>query len=45
MKNQASREDRLEIADYVIENNSSLDDLRELVIKTHQKILGIKVDD
>ena len=45
MKNQASREDRLEIADYVIENNSSLDDLRKLVIKTHQKILGIKVDD
>ena len=45
IKNQASREDRLEIADYVIENNSSLDDLRKLVIKTHQKILGIKVDD
>ena len=27
------------------ENNSNLDDLRKAVIKTHQRILGIKLDD
>jgi len=45
MKNQATREERLKIASFVIENNSNLDDLRNSVIKTHQKILGIEIDE
>tara|TARA_B100001093_G_C26616828_1_gene922714 strand:- start:356 stop:949 length:594 start_codon:yes stop_codon:yes gene_type:complete len=45
MKNQAKREERLKIASFVIENNSNLDDLRNSVIKTHQKILGIEIDE
>ena len=45
MNSQASREDRLEIADFVIVNNSNLEDLRISVIKTHQKILGIEIND
>ena len=45
MNIQASREDRLEIADFVIVNNSDLEDLRISVIKTHQKILGIEIND
>ena len=45
MNSQASREDRLEIADFVIVNNSDLEDLRISVIKTHQKILGIEIND
>ena len=45
MNNQATREERLKIASFVIENNSNLDDLRNSVIKTHQKILGIKIDE
>ena len=45
MNSQASREDRLEIADFVIVNNSTLEDLRISVIKTHQKILGIEIND
>ena len=45
IKNQASREERLSIADQVIMNNSSLDDLRLEVIKVHQKLLGLKIDE
>ncbi len=45
ISNQATREERLKIASFVIENNSNLDDLRNSVIKTHQKILGIKIDE
>ena len=45
MNSQASREERLEIADFVIVNNSNLEDLRISVIKTHQKILGIEIND
>ena len=43
IKNQATREQRLSIADEIIINNSSLDDLRKQVIKTHQKLLGINI--
>ena len=45
ISNQATREERLKIASFVIENNSNLDDLRNSVIKTHQKILGIEIDE
>ena len=45
MNNQATREERLKIASFVIENNSNLDDLRDAVIKAHQKILGIEIDE
>jgi dephospho-CoA kinase len=42
MKNQASREERISIADMVIMNNDSLEDLRKEVITTHQKLLRNK---
>ena len=45
MKNQASSDERMSIADEVIENDSSLDDLKKQVIKVHQKLLGINIDD
>ncbi len=45
MKNQASSDERMSIADEVIKNDSSLDDLKKQVIKVHQKLLGINVDD
>ena len=45
MKNQASSDERLSIADEVIKNDSSLDDLKKQVIKVHQKLLGINIDD
>ena len=45
MKNQASSNERMSIADEVIKNDSSLDDLKKQVIKVHQKLLGINVDD
>ena len=45
IKNQASREERLSIADQVIMNNASLDDLRLEVIKVHQKLLGLNIDE
>ena len=44
MKNQASSDDRMSIADEVIKNDSSLDDLKKQVIKVHQKLLGINID-
>ena len=45
MKNQASSDERMSIADEVIKNDSSLDDLKKQVIKVHQKLLGIYIDD
>nr|AAT38567.1 predicted YacE family of P loop kinases [uncultured gamma proteobacterium eBACHOT4E07] len=45
MKNQASSDERVSIADEVIKNDSSLDDLKKQVIKVHQKLLGINIDD
>ena len=45
MKNQASSDERISIADEVIKNDSSLDDLKKQVIKVHQKLLGINIDD
>ena len=45
MKNQASSDERMSIADEVIKNDSSLDDLKKQVIKVHQKLLGININD
>ena len=45
MKNQASSNERMSSADEVIKNDSSLDDLKKQVIKVHQKLLGINIDD
>lgn len=45
MKNQASSDERMSIADEVIKNDSSLDDLKKQVIRVHQKLLGINIDD
>ena len=45
MKNQASSDERMSIADEVIKNDSSFDDLKKQVIKVHQKLLGINIDD
>ena len=45
MKNQASSDERMSIADEVIKNDSSLEDLKKQVIKVHQKLLGINIDD
>ena len=45
MKNQASSNERMSIADEGIKNDSSLDDLKKQVIKVHQKLLGINIDD
>jgi len=45
INNQASREQRNSIADEIILNNSTLDDLKNQVIKIHQKLLGIKIDE
>lgn len=45
ISNQASREERLKIADFIITNNSNLEHLKNSVIKIHQKILGINIDD
>ena len=45
IKNQASRQERLSIADEIIHNNSSLENLKNQVLKIHQKFLGINVDE
>ena len=45
ISNQASREERLKIADFIITNNSNLEHLKTSVIKIHQQILGINLDD
>ena len=43
--NQATREERFSIADYVINNDSSYGNLKKEVIKTHQLLLGLKVNE
>ena len=45
IKNQASRENRNSIADEIILNDSTLDNLRNQVIKVHQKLLGININE
>lgn len=45
MKTQASREERNSISDIIIMNNDSLEDLRKEVITTHQKLLGININE
>ena len=45
IKNQASRENRNSIADEIILNDSSLDNLRDQVIRVHQKLLGININE
>ena len=45
INNQASREQRNSIADMIILNNSTLDDLKNQVIKIHQNLLGINIDE
>jgi len=45
MSNQASREERLSIADEVINNNNSIENLRKQIIKIHQKFLGMNVNE
>ena len=45
IKNQATSEQRKSIADEVINNDSSLNELKNQVIKIHQKFLGIDVND
>jgi dephospho-CoA kinase len=44
MKAQATRRERLAVADTVIENQGKLAELKEAVEQLHQKILGIKKD-
>ena len=45
IKNQATREQRLSIADYVISNDSTFENLKKEVIKTHQLILGLNINE
>ena len=45
INSQASRDQRKSIANYIIENNSSIEDLKSQVIKIHQELLGIKIDE
>ena len=45
IKNQATREQRLSIADYVISNNSTFENLKKEVIKTHQLLLGLNINE
>ena len=45
INNQASREQRNTIADEIILNNSTLDDLKNKIIKVHQKLLGININE
>ena len=44
LKAQATRQERLAVADTVIENQGQLVDLQTAVEQLHQKILGIKKD-
>lgn len=45
MKAQASRQERNSIADIIIMNNDSLENLKKEVTKTHQKLLGININE
>ncbi len=44
-KAQASRQERNSIADIIIMNNDSLEDLKKEVTKAHQKLLGININE
>ena len=44
IKTQASRNERTSIADFIILNDSSIEDLRLKVIQIHQNLLGINID-
>ena len=44
IKTQASRNERNSIADFIILNDSSIEDLRLKVIQIHQNLLGINID-
>ena len=45
MKNQASREERNSIADNIILNDSTLENLKENILELHQKLLGINLNE
>ena len=45
INNQASRDNRNSIADEIILNDSTLDNLRDQVIRVHQKLLGININE
>ena len=45
IKAQASRQERNSIADIIIMNNDSLEDLKKEVTKAHQKLLGININE
>jgi len=45
IKNQATSVQRKSIADEIINNDSSLNELKNQVIKIHQKFLGIDIND
>ena len=45
IKNQATREQRLSIADYIISNDSTFENLKKEVIKTHQLLLGLNINE
>ena len=45
IKNQATREERLSIADEIILNNSTIEDLKAEIIKVHQKLLGMNINE
>ena len=45
IKNQATREQRLSIADYVISNDSTFENLKKEVINTHQLLLGLNINE
>ena len=45
MKAQASRQERNSIADIIIMNNNPLEDLKKEVTTTHQKLLGININE
>ena len=45
MKNQASREERNSIADNIILNDSTLESLKGNIMKLHQKLLGINLNE
>ena len=44
IKSQASRDERLSIADIIIKNNSDIEALRLEVYRAHQKLLGIEIE-
>ena len=45
MNNQASREERNSIADDIILNDSTLENLKGNILKLHQKLLGINLNE